>query len=220
MNNLKILLIVYLLLFAITNQTFSQDAKLLPNSSMKKNQIAITTSVYNFFDGSPTLQIEYMGIRKGWYGSSYGIEYIRNVDSTNSILFSANYLGIDYFDNMNNGEICGRRISKFSINYLRNINVCNVINTYLIGGVDYRYGQETHYSFSNELKDIGISLGVYLKKSIYKNINIITNVKYTYYVYTYDKVYPIFRSENSIYSIGDGSTKHQLSITFVIAYAF
>ena len=87
MNNLKILLIVYLLLFA-TNQFFSQDAELPPNSNIKKNQIGITTSVYNFFDGSPTLQIEHMG-EKGWYGSSYGIEYLRNFNTKNSILFSA-----------------------------------------------------------------------------------------------------------------------------------
>ena len=167
----------------------------------QKNRMSIYTGLFHeYFDGSPMLNVNYHSDESGFLRdrlyNSYGIEYLRILNSKSQISIEASGIarGWSYmYSNSITNVVSGRKFFTVNVNYERILPLSNKINFTYGGGINYRRGSEgivvSYYlkydvgSVSRFINDFGLNVRTGIEYTPLKWLTLYTKFNFIGFVY-------------------------------------
>ncbi|NOQ71836.1 MAG: hypothetical protein GQ574_07540 [Crocinitomix sp.] len=203
---------------------FSQE-----HETLNKHTFLIKSSVYNFFDGGPTIQTNYRN-RPNWLSNGYGIEYMNTFG--NNSMWS---VSLDNFSFENHtplpekesGEYWKRRFYDIRASYSKSFFQTPHHSLFWNTGLSVRIGYEAvfgnyfqvnevfgeSFAIGKKLRDLGALLGLKYHVYIGKHVTLLTALSYTIYPLTWD-------SKDENYEYDRGPTWNMISLSLGIGFNY
>lgn len=208
----------------------------------QKNRISIYTGLFHeYFDGSPMLNTNYHSEGSGFladrFYNSYGIEYIRKLNSKSQISIEVSGIARGWrymYPNYTTNVVSGRKFFTVNTTYERWLQISDKFNFTYGGGINYRRGSESvvvsYYIFnannglshsnavSRMLNDIGLNIRTGIEYTPLKWLTLYTKLNLIGFVY-FDHRETIDQLQN-VYGYEDYPNWFDLSWRFGVGFNF
>lgn len=212
----------------MAGRVYGQGGEAALPKKVKNNALEINVMLHEFFDRNPVMETRYTKYDR-WTNHSYGLSYTRRLKGLHGLEAAFKLVGIDYIDvRVGQPKIPGWVVHRLYLNvdllYARQLAASKSTELRGLAGVSFRYGGESQttswggwhqHSQYFRLCDPGMTFGLRLTQALPWNFQVAGALKYTYYVFRYDKP-----EDSYLRMFTTGASQQSLTMQVGLGYRF